>query len=985
MTKRFTQLTNIDVPDNADLFALSDLDTSQSKKITFSNLKAAIIDSSTFSDNQALMVTALNAYDPSSNGKNTLKASQLFYNGEYRDGSYFVTYANISGTPTIPSNLNQLTNSDNFIRYNEPTQKMISDGTTDFDMTSDFVNEGTTNLFFTNDRADSRVNTLFGGLFNTFNSTFDKGDVRDSISGESGTFVSTRVSEAQTQSKTIRMTDYSKLVSFSAGQILRLYGASTLFESTTLTSGLSLSPEGFQTAASQTAGNTGGVTGFVTLSYKIAEFDVASGEISPASAAVAIAIKTPTALLISGGHGTDVPTTDAFNTDNFIKLNFSNVPSDKGIAVYRQQGETGDWKLIAVLGRKEADASEWIDFYTFDYTTWSGKNSDDNTYTSITHFPLTAPASAVRGWVDKTITSVVDNTNSFNIELDDWVFVNLPDGSATISVDVAHNDTSLIKGAILANSTAGKKSVVLNAKTYNTSAISMPDNFGLVGTSYITKLKKLPWSGGGDQHSKIIYSEKSQNAKNISIVGVDIDGNAPEQFLWADSTATDSNYLLNFGINCDSLLIDRVRLTNAPAGGIYAPSPIEMKINTSEVVNSGLTDRYSYSPLVADAGTTTLIIGNRFENYTNFVDVSVTTKGVIANNIINNCGSGLFVYGSTFLVSSPNVLMGPANEFLPTPDILNSEFDSININLSEALAANTGFESPSFVYQEDGAVYDLTQTDGTISTLEHRAFYLQKTASGVESVWGTVIAPSAATVGNVYTIVSLGTGGSATPQSVWNTMAGTTNQIYIVNSEFTQSSSIGSGNGKITSGAVDGITLNPRVGNLNKVLGQFGFDIPGSMVTSIKVAGETYAYNTLQTANPLHIGMGWSSSYKHEVTAGTISGTGSWAVDPDAPSGAAQTVGNPKYTMTVLNVKYLAVGSKVRFAGSTHSAWSNPNGVITGIVESVSAESAGERTVVVSYPGGGGGDTQVSTNLANGTGGTINIIDNFVLAQGRII
>jgi hypothetical protein len=215
-------------------------------------------------------------------------------------------------------------------------------------------------------------------------------------------------------------------------------------------------------------------------------------------------------------------------------------------------------------------------------------------------------------------------------------------------------------------------------------------------------------------------------------------------------------------------------------------------------------------------------------------------------------------------------------------------------------------------------------------------------------------------------------------------MAGTSNQVYIVNSEFTCAAT-GSGNGKITSGGVDGITLNNRVGSLNKVLGQFGFDIPGSMVTSIKTAGQTYAYDTLLTANPLHIGMGWSTSYKHEVTAGTISGTGSWAVDPAVASGAAQTVGNPKYTMTVTGVKYLAVGSKVRFAGSTHSSWSNVNGVITGIVDSVSAESAGERTVIVSYPGGGGGNTQSSTTLANGTGGTINIIDNFVLAQGRII
>ena len=91
------------------------------------------------------------------------------------------------------------------------------------------------------------------------------------------------------------------------------------------------------------------------------------------------------------------------------------VPAGKGIAVYRQQGETGDWKLTAVLGRKEVEAGEWIDFYTFDYTTWSGKDSADNTYTSVTHFPLTAPASAVRGWVDKTITAVVPITRTHSM------------------------------------------------------------------------------------------------------------------------------------------------------------------------------------------------------------------------------------------------------------------------------------------------------------------------------------------------------------------------------------------------------------------------------------------------------------------------------------------------------------------------------------------------------------------------------------------
>ena len=944
MTKRLSQLTALSTPDNADIFLLTDSSETQSKKITFLDLKSTVVDSDTFNANQANMVTALNSYNPSSAG-NTLGSSTLYYNGAYQPSAYFLAFANLTGAPTIASNLSQLTNNTGFIRYDTNTGKMIYDGSSNITMLSDYVNEGSVNKFYTEARADARVNALFGGLYNTYNNTFDQGTSSDSLSGQAGTFVSPVGVSPETQSKNVRISDINVRTAFAVGQVLRLYGASTAYEATTLTSGLSLTVAGFLTAAE-------GTEDYTKLLYKISEFDVATGEISPASAAVIATIKTPVEL-------GSTATLDAFNVTNFIRLNFTSTPVDKGIAVYRQVGDTAGYKLVAVLGRKEVDTGSWIDYYTFDYTDWSGKNPADNSYTSVTHFPLTPPSSALRGWVDKTIVSITDTSTSFDLVLDDYVFIN----QSSASVAISHNDTSLIRDAITAKISVGKKSIVLNAKTYNTAQLSIPNNFGLVGTSYITKIRKLPWTGGEAEtdNAKLIISTSSTNATGISIVGIDLDGNFTEQFLFADSTTFNKNYMLDFGTGCDSLLLDRVRIKNVPAGGIWARSPVELKMNTSEVVNSGITDRYDYSPLVVDGGTTTMITGNRFENFTDYVDVSVTNRGVVSNNIIRNCGSGLFVYGSTFFLSSPNVLMGPANEYLPTPDILNSEYDSINIDLYEAAASNDDYQSLIHVYQENGSAYNLSLSESG-SSIEYRAFFISKSAQGVEEIYGTTYTPANFTVGKRYVILSLGT---TTSQANWNTAAGTSGHVFDVGSSFICAVP-SSGDGTATSGGVDGITINDRPAGMDRALGQFAFDISSATVQSIKTANGAYSYSTLKAANELHQGIGWSASYRHEVTAATILGTGSWSGDT--------------YSITTVSTLYLALNQRVRFKGSTHDGWSNPNNVFEGTVQSITAENAGERTVVIKFHGAGSGAGQ---NV--GTGGSLNIIDTFVMAQGRII
>ena len=59
-----------------------------------------------------------------------------------------------------------------------------------------------------------------------------------------------------------------------------------------------------------------------------------------------------------------------------------------------------------------------IDYLSFDYTSWSGKNATDNTFTNIVHFPLTSESVSRRGWVDKRIESIRQNTNSFDLTID---------------------------------------------------------------------------------------------------------------------------------------------------------------------------------------------------------------------------------------------------------------------------------------------------------------------------------------------------------------------------------------------------------------------------------------------------------------------------------------------------------------------------------------------------------------------------------------
>ena len=987
MAITISNLNPIASPASTDVFALDDISEGTTKHITFSDLADNILSPTTFSDNAGDIVNAINAYNFNQTGTNNLDATTL--SGE--SASHYLNYNNLNNLPTIPTTLDELNNGDGYIQYDNSTNpprliyRNTVTGTQAVTVRTSNIEEDT-NLYYTDDRVEAFFDGNFASYYNQFTSTFDSGDVRDSLYDASGTFVNRIVESNLIQSKTIRITDTAVYDNYSTGQVLRVYGATDDLENElteTLTS--------FTTTKAGLDDQNDAETVF---GYRIAEFDYETGEIAPATNETTLSVYVESTSAIG----------ESFNTDNFIRLTIRNTRARSGLLVYRRSPDSNnESRLIAVLGPKEIEAGSFVDYYNFDYVSYSGKRELDNAYQdTLVHMPLVAPTVSKRGWIDKQITAVAQTPSGLDITLDDFVFVN-----TDITCNISHNDTAKLQNAINSNSSIGKKSVVLNAKTYVSGGVTIPNNFGVTGTPYITKVVKLPWSGAeaGVSSTKMVQSSDVINATNLSIVGVDFDGNAENQFLFPDVTDVKRNYAIDLGIQSQGTLLDKCRITNVIGAGIYAESPTNFRMANCEILNSGVSDKLSFDPLYVYGGENTTITSNRFENFGLGLDASLTNKGIIANNIFSSVGSGLIIYGSKFVSSNPNVLIGPAGEFLPTPDTLNSEYDLINVDLTSAYMSQANYTSDDFRYQENGETYSLAQTDGIISNVSFDTFYIQKTETGGEEFWEPAgVTPVTLTKRDLpaeegrfgFSIVTATindikkrSGSNSYTRLTTNTInwdvvisdiddirtgALTTGVRY----DFLVAQVSGYARGDVTaSNTIDigdtqaieayrqdtlgvGATRSRIIASLEIPLLEAAQGISNGNSISSEVWG---AYVNLGNTN--HKGIVWVANYEHEVSCGQIN----QVLTPD---------GNT-YKMTVPNIEpYLSVGSRVRLQGHTNFATGTASDI--GTVSYINTVGTGESRLTTVHVDFGGIASSGQSNT-----GTLNIIDKFVLAQGRIL
>ena len=1014
----------------SDLLAIVDTSATASKQITMNVLAGFIYSSAQVTINSPTLISGLNSYLPAQG--NSLNATKLWYGDQYRSGDYFLNYTNFSNKPVLPTDISDLNNKDDYVSLSS-NSKLEVKGTAAIrtgELTTNNLSEGSLNKYYTDPKVLTVLNANFGELFNLYSNAFDGGAVTDSLVDVNGTFQN--IAAGNTSNK-ILITDITvSPLSFKAGQRLRLYGArqegaSAITDVPTVAVAIS---SGFK-AAGAVAGGGNPPEYTATIEYRVAYFDLQTGEIGQSSTVAA----GSTVTVATDGVYTKENLYAAFNDSRFVTLtiNANSTPAGKGILVYRKTDNDANHKLIAVLGSKDL-GSPWADYHTYDATAWSGKNPTDNTYSTIAHFPLEAPTNAngLVGWTDVEIDqveAVAGATSNFTITLTGPYTCN-----ANGAVQICHNDTTLIQNAITTKNSVGIKSVNLNAKTYNVSTLSIPNNFGLVGVPNITKVRKLPFTGyiNDSPDNALIKSSSNTNATGISFSGVDFDGNILNQYLVADVTDKTLNYLVTLGINPISILIDTCRFKNMIGGGIAAESPSEFKMNVSEVVNSGLSDRYEeqYSPLIVDAGSSTLVTGNRFENFPHHIDASVTQEGVFTNNVIKACGSGLFLYGATFVVSSPNILIGAANEFLSTPDVLNSEYDSINIPLARFAGAGD-FLSDPLTYQENGAAFDITYTDqnSANATIVYRANLISNLSNGDSQIYGNRLGPAETGVagrvdmplieGKRYRIGSPG-------NTDWRKVGAVANiagiefiaELSNLNSSPTLEkvgSTIESTTGHVTSTEFVGymadastqispIAITNVPGGVDGTKGEFKFTILSSMKDSI--TSGVYSQGTLRAAydgqvvannrnvGSKHTGIGWSASVRRQVSSGSIQTVGSWA--------SSATVGGETYrdfSVQVTDPKYISASTDPLIVGS-HVIINNKSGFSTGltnadnsdqcdpvygVVQNIGSLADGNRLVTIRYYQSLATNVTAGAGVAAGTAsGTLNIIDDFIMAQGLI-
>lgn len=497
-------------------------------------------------------------------------------------------------------------------------------------------------------------------------------------------------------SSVIAITDTTKINHYRVGQSVKIFGASISINKFSIVGGVTATKNGF----------LGGAAGTSTVEYKVALFDLVTGSVAPS------------------GFGSSVTLVNIaqFNLANNIALTISRASVGQGVLIYRKI-DVSQLSLIAVLGSKDLGTAlslQYADYGGFDRNIWS-KKSSINEYTSLTgiiHFPLTAPAVAKYGWY----TSVIQNVSTINstITVANSLFFET-------ALTVVHDDTSKIQSVINSKLANRTRSLRLGNRIYFVSKLVLSDNFSLLGTSAVTTLKKLHWSSTTNDSNRMIQSINSE-ISNVRLENFSINGNMQNQYLIEDTQNSIVNYTID--LQGSNLVFDNLNLDNIVGGGIASSDPNKLFVTNCTITNSGMSDRYIASPIICDNGSNIMLANNILKNFSDAVDASLTNVGMISNNIVENCGSGILIVGSTKLVSSPNLILGPAGEYIPGPDISNSEFDSVNIIIEN----NVSFTSDVYVYQENGNLFDLTANRAVLS---YRVDKLRK-VDNVEELYGEI-------------------------------------------------------------------------------------------------------------------------------------------------------------------------------------------------------------------------------------------------------
>ncbi len=412
--------------------------------------------------------------------------------------------------------------------------------------------------------------------------------------------------------------------------------------------------------------------------------------------------------------------------------------------------------LIAILGQRDIGSSTTIlftyrDYGPYDRTTWGDKNSDSSyssTYQVIKTIPCKLAVSTVDafgpypGWSERKVAAVDRNNNIITVtdpDAGDSLFDNTNLNSSYLNnanIQVVHDDTASLEKVVQSVIAKGLNSLLLLGGTYHVKNFIIPDNFSLNGSGKATVIKKQyfdttyqgtaspeysryysaiwmrnPWGSAGSYGVRTtgtnLYSDNtSVSIKDSSVKSLVVDGNYNCNLRLGDSTRPDGNTLvyLEDAVNCS---IESVDVKNSVGDGIYAKSAVRFSLQNTAVFDNSLTYVTFDNPLQATDAIVLKVSDSSF--LSNPGPADITTTQVVAFNscIIRNSGSGLRTYGSRSANVENNLILGPDDEWIPSSDIYDSDFNSVNITCDKTTGTGTGGPI-KFTYIEQNVAKDMT-------------------------------------------------------------------------------------------------------------------------------------------------------------------------------------------------------------------------------------------------------------------------------------
>ena len=439
--------------------------------------------------------------------------------------------------------------------------------------------------------------------------------------------------------------------------------------------------------------------------------------------------------------------------------------------------------LIAIIGNRDIGAStsdSWTynDYGPFNKTTWGDFNSDgsyNQDYQLVENVDCTMTKAnftqrkARPGFSYRTVTAVDYSNNKITISnptansqtdsTDDALLASLDVNGFDANnkgffnrIQVCHDDTIPLQNAIDQQVSLGLNSLYVIGGTYLVRRLNIPSNFSFLGSGKATVIKKQfldteyqKTSGAvefaryycalflrdpSDAQGNASTSE-SQPIKGVTVRDMVIDGNYNSQLRLGISTTPQANALI-YAEDIENASLSNLDVKNSVGDGIYAEGAKRLSIQNTAVFDNSITYLTFDNPLQATNAQVLKVSDSAF--LSNPGPVDITTSEVVAFNscIIRNSGTGLRIYGTRSANTENNLILGPDDEWIPTEDIYDSDYNSVNLTCDKTSGTGTGGPI-RFTYVEDNLAKDLANT-----TVSAKVYKIIVDNQGNETIAGEV-------------------------------------------------------------------------------------------------------------------------------------------------------------------------------------------------------------------------------------------------------